>query len=82
MTKLNTLKFGLAGGITTALCVALITIAGIFNYCPECTSLISGIYGSLGYSVSWLGVLLGAIYGFIDMFIGTFVFAWIYNKLL
>ena len=81
MTKLNTIKFGLAGGIVTAICIALTTIAGIFNYCPECTNLITGIYGNFGYSVSWLGVLLGAIYGFIDMFIGTFAFAWIYNKL-
>jgi len=80
--KLNALKFGLAGGITAGICVALTTILGIFELFPEYNSLIVSIYGFLGYSISWLGVLLGAIYGFLDGFILVIIFAWIYNKLL
>ena len=80
--KLNTLKFGLAGGIAAAICVAFTTILGIFGFFPEYNSLIVSIYGFLGYSISWLGVLLGAIYSFIDGFIFVGIFAWIYNKLL
>lgn len=80
--KLNAVKFGLAGGIITAICIALTTLASMIGFCTECTDLITGIYGSFGYSVSLLGVILGAVYGFIDMFIAVFVFAWIYNKLL
>ena len=80
--KLDAVKFGLAAAIVTAICMFLITIAGIYNYCPECVSLIFGIYSSFGYSVSWFGAVLGAIYGAIDMFIFTWLFALIYNKLL
>jgi hypothetical protein len=72
----------LAGGIVSAIFVAVVTIAGIFGYFPEYTSLIVSVYGILGYSLSWLGVLLGAIYAFVDGFIFTWLFAWVYNKLL
>jgi len=82
MTKLNTFKFGLAGGITVAICIAFTTILGIYGFFPEYNNLILSLYGFLGYSLSGLGVLLGAIYGFIDGFLLTVIFAWIYNKLL
>jgi len=81
--KLNALKFGFAGGKVTGLMVALSTIAGIYGVMggfPLFNALIADIYGTLGYTVSWLGVLLGAIYGFIDGFIFFGLMAWIYNK--
>lgn len=80
--KLNILKFGIAGGITTGICVAFTTILGIYGLFPEYNNLIISIYGVLGYSISWVGILLGAIYGFIDGFILTAIFAWVYNKSL
>lgn len=80
--KLNTLKFGIAAGITAGICVAFTTILGIYGLFPEYNNLIISIYGFLGYSISWAGVFLGAIYGFIDGFILTAIFAWVYNKLL
>jgi hypothetical protein len=81
--KLNIFNFSLAGARLCALIVALITLAGIYNLLggfPLLNSLLVDIYGKLGFSVSWLGVLLGAIYGFIDGFIFFGVFAWLYNK--
>ena len=80
--KLNALKFGIAGGIVTGIFVALTTIAGMYGYFLEWNFLISSIYGLFGYSTSWTGVLLGAIYSFIDGFISVWLFAWIYNKLV
>jgi FMN-dependent NADH-azoreductase len=85
--KFHAVKFGLAGGIVAALCVALTTIAGIFGWCPEYTTLafewLASIYGFLGFTgANWLSALLGAIYSFIDGFIFTWVFALIYNKLV
>lgn len=80
--KLNATKFGLAAGIITALCVFITTIASIYGYCTECTDLLMGVYGALGYSVTLLGSVIGAIYGFIDMFIAVWIFALIYNKLI
>ena len=80
--KLNTLKFGIAGGITVGFCVVFTTIFGIYEFFPEYNNLIVSIYGFWGYSISWIGIFLGAIYGFIDGFILTIIFAWAYNKLL
>ena len=81
--KLDILSFAIAGGKVCGLMVALSTIAGIygimggFNFL---NLLIADIYGVLGYSVSWTGVLLGLIYGFIDGFIFFGLMAWIYNN--
>jgi hypothetical protein len=80
--ELNVLRFGIAGGITTGICVAFLTILGVYGLFPEFNNLIISIYGFLGYSLSWIGVFLGAIYGFIDGFILTAFFAWIYNNIL
>ena len=80
--KLNATKFGLAAGIITAICVFLTTIAGIYGYCAECTNLLTSTYGAFGYSVTIFGSILGAVYGFIDMFIAVWIFALIYNKLI
>ncbi len=78
--KLNSVKFGLSGGIIYSVFVLLISLfAGTF---PTWEKLIFECYGLLGYSVSsFLGVLLGMIYGFIDGFIVLFVLSWLYNKL-
>ncbi|MBS3080270.1 hypothetical protein J4221_02255 [Candidatus Pacearchaeota archaeon] len=80
--KLNALKFGIAGGIITSLFIFVITIGGIFNYCIECTSLVSAIYDSLGYSITLIGAFIGATYAFIDGFVISWLFAFIYNKLI
>ncbi len=59
--KFNTLKFGIAGGIAAGICVAFTTILGIYGFFPEYNNLIVSIYGLLGYSISWIGIFLGAI---------------------
>ena len=82
--KLDASKFGIAGGIITAICFFLVTIAGVIwsGYASHSTWMLVEIYGFLGYSVSVFGAILGAIYGFVDGFILSGVFAWIYNNLL
>ena len=80
--KINAVKFGIAGGIIFSICVIFTTIAGMFGLFQEWAFLIQSIYSSFGYSLSWLGVLLGGIYSFVDGFILTWIFAVIYNKLL
>ena len=80
--RLNAVKFGVAGGIVTGLVVLLTTLMALANYGVVWAVMILGIYGSLGYSITPLGSIVGGIYGFVDGFIVTFAFAWIYNKLL
>jgi hypothetical protein len=82
--KLHTFKFALAGGLITAICVFISVLAAMIwsGYASNFMSALSSIYGPLGFSVSFLGLILGTIYAFIDGFILTGIFAWIYNKLL
>ena len=81
--RLNAVKFGLAGGIVTGLCVLLTTIyALVTGQGLVWIVLLNSIYGFLGYDVSILGAILGAVYSFVDGFILTWMFALIYNKLL
>lgn len=84
-TKINPLKFALAAGIIMAAVILLTTLAAITNILggfPAFISLISDIYGRIGYTATYLGAILGAIYIFIDTFILTWLFAWLYNKLI
>ncbi|MDE1848732.1 MAG: hypothetical protein KGH55_01735 [Nanoarchaeota archaeon] len=78
--RLNTLKFGISGGIVWAFVVLGVSIFA--NNFPTWEMLIHECYGFLGYNPStFLGVVLGVVYGFIDGFVGFFVLAWIYNLL-
>jgi hypothetical protein len=82
-TELCVCDFALAGGRVMGLIVALSTIAGIYGFLGGFSlfnSLLLDIYGTLGYSISWKGVLLGAIYGFIDGVILFGLLAFFYNK--
>ena len=84
MQRLNTLRFALAGGIYGAGCIALATICallGIPGFKPF-TDLLAQFYGFYGYSVSTVGIAIGALWGLIDGFIHFGVFAWLYNILL
>ena len=80
--RLNALKFGLAGGILGALLMIIMTLWVMYIPSPTHKFLMLEMYGMFGYSASWVGVLLGAIYGFVDCFIFFGIFAWVYNKLL
>ena len=82
--KLSAFKFGLAGGIITAICIFVMTISALVlpSYAPDYSSLLIQIYGFLGYRISIFGAFLGAVYSFIDGFVLTWIFALIYNKLL
>ncbi len=78
--SLKILGFGLASGIVGAICMIALTIATNFGQFSAVGSLFNSIYGFLWYSSSsWLGVLLGAIYGFIDWFVIGILIAWFYN---
>jgi len=77
---LNAKNFGLAGGILGAVIMFAATLISLVNgYGSEFLKLMASIYP--GYGVNGIGVITGAIYGFIDGFICYYIFALIYNKL-
>jgi hypothetical protein len=82
--KLNALQFALASGILIGAAYALVTIAALIHlpgYIPFAKLLEQG-YGFYGYSISWLGVLIGAFWGFVEGLVWLGAFAFIYNKLV
>jgi len=77
---LNPIKLGVSGGIVWGLCMFICTILAMHvGYSVNFLNLMADIYP--GYTISWLGSIVGLIYGFFDAFIGLFLLAWIYNKL-
>ncbi len=79
--KLNASKLGSAAGILWGACLLVITLFSLWSgYAQDFLYLLSSIYP--GYDISLGGAFIGAIYGFLDGFIGLWLFAKIYNWLL
>lgn len=77
---LNSKNLGLAAGILWGISMFALTILAIFTgYGTAWLELMASIYP--GYTISWVGSILGLIYGFLDGFIGLYIFGWLYNKL-
>jgi hypothetical protein len=82
--KLDALNFALAGGISLALSAALATslsLLGVPGF-PQFTTILINLYGAYGYAVSPLGVLVGALWGFVEGFVHLGLLAVIYNTLV
>jgi NhaP-type Na+/H+ or K+/H+ antiporter len=78
--KLNPKAFALALGLVWGVTVFLITnISLIRGGHGEHLSRLAQIYP--GYTFTFLGSLIGLVWGFVTMFIVGWVFAWLYNKL-
>lgn len=81
MKDLSPKGLGLALGVLWGVALALLTMVSLLTgtgYGQEALGLIGGIYP--GYAVSWVGVVLGLVYGFVDGLIGGALIAWLYNK--
>lgn len=82
--KLHNISFALSGGIVIALCFGFTTLAaliGIPGFLPFAKILESG-YAAYGYSLSWLGIAFGVLWGFVEGFIWFGLFSMIYNMIL
>ena len=77
---LDARSFGLAGGILWGLSMALITVMAMnLGWGSVFVNLLANVYP--GYTVSYFGALVGAVWGFADAFIGLYIFAYLYNWL-
>ena len=78
--KSNVKQAALAGGIIWALTLFLTTLGGVyFGYGIAFLNVWVSIYP--GYNISLLGSIIGLVYGFLDMFVGIYIIAWVYGKL-
>jgi len=80
---LNAIRFGIAGGLTTVICIFLTGLAMLITpgYMPSLASFFNQIYEIFGLQANLFTVILISILSFIDGFILTWIFALIYNKL-
>ena len=77
--KLNVKSFALSCGILWGLAILLVTYwLLIFGASGTTIAKLGKIY--LGYSYSWIGGIVGLLWGFFDGLIGGAVFSWLYNK--
>jgi len=76
---MNPKSYGLAGGVIAALAVLLSAWVGMWTgYLYDFALALTKIYP--GASLTFLGSLLGAVFGFVYAFVGFYFFAWLYNK--
>jgi len=79
MAKFNVKAFALAGGILWGASLFILTWLEIWGYGSVTgEAMVKAYY--LGYTVTPVGSVLGAVYGFFDAGIGCAIFALIYNK--
>ena len=80
--RLDTKSFGLAFGIMWSLGVFIISLISLLSetYLHNVANSLGSVY--LGYELNIIGIAIGMLWGFLDAFIGGFVIAWLYNKLL
>ncbi|MBW2986284.1 bacteriophage holin [Candidatus Woesearchaeota archaeon] len=78
--KLNPKAFALAAGIIWGLACLIMGLAAAKGYGTGFEKLFSTIY--IGYSTTISGSIIGGIWGFVDAFIGGYIFVWLYNKFL
>jgi hypothetical protein len=77
--KLQVSALGLACGLLWAIFLVLISLAVMFTpyWSADAVSWIGNFY--LGYDITIGGIVIGAIWAFVDAFIGGALLAWLYN---
>lgn len=78
--RLNVAGFGFASGISWA--IGLLVLGWVSHFTgggwgKAMIDMFASVY--IGYKATWGGAVIGAIWGFIDFFIGGVVLAAIYN---
>jgi hypothetical protein len=78
--KLNVKAFALSAGIVWGLIVFLSTMMMLLRGYPGgIVSHLGGIY--IGYSISFVGSIIGLIWGFISMYVVAWLFCYLYNRM-
>ena len=76
---MSTKRAALTGGIVWGATVFLTTLTSLyFGYGKVFLDWVASIYP--GYSVTLVGSVVGLVYGFLDMFVGIYIIAWVYKQ--
>jgi hypothetical protein len=81
MAKVDIKALGLTLGIVWGVAMFLLGLMVMFfNWGVAWVELMSSLY--IGYKATFLGSIIGGIWGFVDAGIAGVIIAWLYNKLL
>lgn len=75
--KLNVRGFALAVGILWGVGVFLLGLMAHFGFGTKVVDVLGSAY--IGYSVSFVGALIGGVWAFFDGLICAAIIAWLYN---
>jgi len=79
--KLNPKAFALTAGILSGLAIFIVTIWLVIAGTEGRTiGLLKYLY--IGYELSFIGAVIGLVWGFVDGLIGGYIFALVYNWLV
>ncbi len=83
MNKFPVLRFAIAAGIFLALHAVIVTVCALIGVpgMRPFAELLTQFYGPYGYSISEMGILVGAILGFSEGFVHFGIFGLIYRWL-
>jgi hypothetical protein len=76
--KLQPLALGVAFGVLWAFSVFFAGLFAMYGWGTAMVAALGSFY--LGYGASIAGAVIGALWAFVDGFVGGFIIAWIYNK--
>jgi len=79
MNKCSPNALGIAIGVVWAAYVFFCGITATFGWGVALVDAISSLY--IGYGPTFLGSVIGAVWGFVDGYIAGIVIAWIYNRI-
>jgi hypothetical protein len=79
MNTLSPNALGIAIGALWAGYVLFCGITAMFGWGNALVAALSSLY--LGYGPSIAGAIIGAVWAFVDGYVGGLVVAWLYNKL-
>jgi len=78
--KIDIRSLGLALGTSWAVGVLLIGSMGRFGWGTPLADLLASVY--IGFGSTLPGLIVGALWGFVDGFLGGIIIAWLYNYFL
>ena len=78
MAKLSIKGLALAFGITWALAMIILGITAMFGWGAPMVACMGTLY--IGYQSTVFGIIIGAVWGFVDAAIFGAIIAFLYNK--
>jgi len=77
MERLSIKGLAMGLGVAGAFCMLFAGWASIFGWCTKFVEVMASVY--IGFKPSFLGGIIGALWGFIDGAIGGAIIAFVYN---